>query len=84
MIAPIARLLRAGTHELHAAFGEKARRGNVIRRFSGKRSDVFRFGFELPSDEDGLAMVMRRWGIGPFRLLLFVARHARMACTARL
>jgi len=87
-IASIVGFPRAGTHELHVAFEERDGAETWTRTFSGKRFHsrlsqdgrwlverfgAFRFGFELPSDGDGLTMVMRRWWIGPFRLPLALA-----------
>ncbi|MCW6536674.1 SDR family oxidoreductase [Sphingomonas lycopersici] len=87
-IASLIGFPRAGTHELHVAFEERDGVETWIRTFSGKRFHsrlsqdgrwlverfgAFRFGFELPSDEHGLAMVMRRWWIGPLRLPLALA-----------
>jgi hypothetical protein len=73
----------AGEHELHVHFTENEGTENWTRRFSGRafRSSlrerdgllVERFGplsfaFELPSDEAGLTMRMRRWWLGPIPL----------------
>ncbi len=78
----------AGTHDLHVAFAERDGAETWTRTFSGKpfhsrlnqdgpwlveRFGAFRFGFELPADDHGLAMVMRRWWLGPFRLPLALA-----------
>ena len=87
-IASVIGFPRAGTHELHVAFEERDGAETWTRAFGGKsfrsrlnqrgdllveRFGAFRFGFDLPSDEDGLTMVMRRWWIGPFRLPLALA-----------
>jgi hypothetical protein len=78
----------AGEHRLHVRFTELDGVETWTRDFGDRqfysrlrqdgrwlveRFGPFRFGFELPSDEQGLAMLMRRWWIGPFRLPLFVA-----------
>ncbi|XHS01338.1 hypothetical protein ACFB49_29430 [Sphingomonas sp. DBB INV C78] len=91
-IAYIVGFPRAGTHDLHVAFEENDGTETWTRSFSGKRFHsrlsqkgqwlvesfgVFRFGFDLPSDEHGLTMVMRRWWIGPFRLPLALAPRSR-------
>jgi hypothetical protein len=44
------------------------RRGLLVERFG-----PLRFGFELPSDEQGLRMVLRRWWLGPLPLPLRLA-----------
>lgn len=79
---------RAGRHQLHVHFTEENGTETWTRRFSGQpfrsrlhqrgrwlieRFGPFRFGFDLPSDENGLTMVMRRWWIGPLRLPLALA-----------
>jgi hypothetical protein len=78
----------AGRHRLHVHFTERDGVETWTRDFGGQRFrsrlrqdgrwlverfGPLRFGFELPSDERGLAMVMRRWWIGPFRLPLLLA-----------
>jgi hypothetical protein len=79
---------RAGQHQLHVHFVEENGTETWTRRFDGQpfrsrlhqrgrwlieRFGPFRFGFDLPSDERGLTMIMRRWWIRPLRLPLTLA-----------
>lgn len=78
----------AGEHELHVHFTENKGVETWTRRFSGKafrsslreqsgllveRFGPLSFGFELPSDEAGLTMPMRRWWLGPIPLPIELA-----------
>lgn len=78
----------AGEHELHVHFTENKGVETWTRRFSGqvfrsslREQDVLlverfgplSFGFELPSDEAGLTMRMRRWWLGPIPLPIELA-----------
>lgn len=84
----------AGEHELHVHFEEEDGVETWTRRFSGKgfhsrlslrrgllveRVGLLTFGFELPADENGLDMILRRWWLGPIRMPLFLGPR----CTAR-
>ncbi|HEV2816194.1 MAG TPA: DUF4166 domain-containing protein [Allosphingosinicella sp.] len=75
----------AGEHELHLHFEERDGVETWTRRFSGKgfrsrlalrgpllceRFGPLTFGFELPADESGLTMILRRWWIGPIPMPL--------------
>ena len=77
-----------GAHRLHVAFAERDGAERWTRDFSGRtfssvlsehrgrlteRFGPFRFAFDLPSDESGLRMVLRRWWLGPLPLPLFLA-----------
>ena len=78
----------AGDHEVHVAFEERDGVETWTRSFSGhrfssrlsrhgpflvERFGPIRFGFDLPSDEMGLRMKLRRWWLGPLRLPLALA-----------
>ncbi len=78
----------AGRHRVHVAFAERDGEERWTRDFSGSRfsSRLFqqgdylverfgalRFAFELPSDQNGLRMVIRRWWLGPLPLPLALA-----------
>ena len=88
LIARIIGFPRTGTHPLHVAFAERDGVETWTRLFSGRtfhsrlsqhgrqlveRFGPLRFGFDLPSDERGLAMVLRCWWIGPIRFPLALA-----------
>jgi hypothetical protein len=77
-----------GEHRLHVAFAERGGRERWTRDFSGRvfsselaerggrlteRFGLVRLAFDLPSDETGLRMVIRRWWLGPLPLPLFLA-----------
>lgn len=77
-----------GEHELHVHFREQDGRETWKRSFSGRgfqselsarggllveRFGLLRFGFDLPSDETGLQMFLRRWWLGPLPLPLFLS-----------
>jgi hypothetical protein len=77
-----------GEHRLHVAFAERDGTELWTRDFSGRtfssvlseqggrlteRFGPVRFAFDLPSAENGLLMVMRRWWLGPLPLPLFLA-----------
>jgi hypothetical protein len=83
-----------GAHRLHVAFAERGGVERWTRFFSGRafsselsrrggrlteRFGPIRFAFDLPSDETGLRMVIRRWWLGPVPLPLFLAPR----CEAR-
>ena len=78
----------AGNHQVHVAFEEQDGVETWTRSFSGhrfssqlsshgdflvERFGPIRFGFDLPSDETGLRMKLRRWWLGPLRLPLALA-----------
>lgn len=88
IIARIFGFPRAGVHDLHVDFAERDGVETWTRSFSGKpfhsrlsqkgrwlveRFGPFLFGFDLPSDDVGLTMIMRRWWLGPVRLPLALA-----------
>lgn len=75
----------AGEHPLHVHFEERSGVERWTRSFSGRsfhselsadgpllveRFGLLRFGFDLPGDESGLSMVLRRWWLGPIPLPL--------------
>lgn len=77
-----------GAHRLHVAFAETEGSERWTRSFSGRtfssllserggrlteRFGPLRFAFDLPSDANGLRMVVRRWWLGPLPLPLFLA-----------
>lgn len=79
---------REGSHRLHVAFAEDGGIERWTRDFSGRtfssllskrggllteRFGLVRFAFDLPSDETGLRMIIRRWWLGPLPLPLFLA-----------
>ncbi|HEX8124135.1 MAG TPA: DUF4166 domain-containing protein [Allosphingosinicella sp.] len=81
-----------GVHRLHVAFAERDGAELWTRDFSGRtfssllsedrgrlteRFGPFRFAFDLPSDETGLRMVLRRWWVGPLRLPLCLAPRSQ-------
>lgn len=76
LVGGIMRFPPAGTHQLHVSFTEHEGAEHWTRNFSGRRFSShlaekegklterfgpLRFYFDLPSDADGLEMVMRRW-----------------------
>ena len=82
---------RAGEHDLHVAFEERRGIERWTRDFSGRcfssrlsqwrgllveRFGLLSFGFDLPSDEKGLEMVMRRWWLGPLPMPMALAPRA--------
>lgn len=77
-IATMMRMPPSGTYPLHVAFAERGGVETWARDFGGhrfqsalgadrglavERFGPLRFAFELPSDREGLAMVLRRWSI---------------------
>jgi hypothetical protein len=77
-----------GGHRLHVAFAERDGTERWTRDFSGRtfssvlgerdgrlteRFGILRFAFDLPSDETGLRMAIRRWWAGPLPLPLLLA-----------
>lgn len=79
-----------GRHRLHVAFAEQDGRERWTRDFAGhrfttelaerggsltERFGLVRFAFDLPSDEAGLRMIIRRWWLGPLPLPLSLAPH---------
>jgi hypothetical protein len=94
LAAWLVRFPPAGEHQVHVHFDERDGVETWTRSFSGhrfrsqlslhgpyvvERFGPIRFGFELPSDEAGLTMKLRRWWLGPLRLPLALAP----ACEAR-
>ena len=94
LIGRIVRFPAAGEHELHVHFEERDGVETWTRRFSGKgfhsrlslrrgllveRFGPLTFGFELPSDETGLDMILRAWWLGPLRMPLLLGPR----CAAR-
>jgi NAD(P)-dependent dehydrogenase (short-subunit alcohol dehydrogenase family) len=88
IIAKIIGFPSTGIRALHVHFEERDGAEIWTRRFDGRpfrsrldqkgrwlveRFGPFRFGFDLPSDDHGLSMVMRRWWVGPLRLPLALA-----------
>ena len=88
MIARIFGFPPAGRHQLHVSFEETGGRETWTRDFGGKRFrshlgqrdgmlterfGPFRFAFDLPSDDQGLSMILRRWWFGPLRLPVVLA-----------
>jgi hypothetical protein len=88
LVAGLFRFPAAGAHEVHVAFKEERGVERWERSFSGRRfsstlSDLdgllverfgpLRFGFDLPSNDRGLTMRLRRWWLGPIPLPLALA-----------
>jgi plasmid stabilization system protein ParE len=88
LVARLAGFPKAGRHNLHVAFAERDGCETWTRDFSGRRFSsrlsehkgllverfgLLRFGFELPSDDEGLDMVLRRWWLGPIPLPMALA-----------
>ncbi len=88
MIASMHGFPSEGAHRLHVDFAERDGVERWTRHFSGRpfsselgerggrlteRFGLIRFAFDLPSDETGLRMVIRRWWLGPVPLPLFLA-----------
>lgn len=88
LIARIVGFPKPGSHRLHVHFRETDGRESWTRDFSGRcfqshlsqrgpwlveRFGPFRFAFDLPSDTEGLTMIMRRWWIGFLPLPLWLA-----------
>ena len=82
----------AGRHPLHVRFAERDGSEVWTRDFSGRlfsstlamragrlteRFGLLTFAFELPTDANGLEMVIRSWRLGPLRLPLFLAPRSR-------
>jgi NAD(P)-dependent dehydrogenase (short-subunit alcohol dehydrogenase family) len=87
-IARIVGFPKPGHHRLHVHFRESGRHETWTRDFNGQRFHShlsqrgswlverfgpLRFAFDLPSDAQGLSMVIQRWWIGPLRLPKFMA-----------
>ena len=87
-IARIVGFPKPGLHRLHVHFRESGGSETWTRDFSGRRFrshlsqsgsqlverfGPLRFAFDLPSDAQGLSMVMQRWWIGPLPLPKFMA-----------
>lgn len=81
----------AGEHDLHVVFEERDGVERWTRDFSGRRFSsrlsqwrdlvierfgLLSFGFDLPSKESGLEMVMRRWWLGPLPMPMALAPRA--------
>jgi hypothetical protein len=81
----------AGEHDLHVAFEERDGVERWTRDFSGRcfssrlsqwrellieRFGILAFGFELPTGDSGLEMVMRRWWLGPLPMPMALAPRA--------
>lgn len=79
---------KEGAHRLYVAFAEDEGSERWTRDFSGEtfssilsersgrlteRFGFIRFAFDLPSDESGLRMIIRRWWLGPLPLPLVLA-----------
>ncbi|MGB3796214.1 MAG: DUF4166 domain-containing protein [Alteraurantiacibacter sp.] len=92
LIGKFMRFPSTGTHALHVAFSERDGKERWTRQFgktaftselseaSGMLVERFgpaRFYFDLPSDENGLTMVMTRWSIFGIRLPLAIAPQSR-------
>jgi hypothetical protein len=92
LVARLFRFPPEGEHDLHVSLCERDGRERWTRDFGGRlfssgmearsgllveRFGPFRFGFDLPSDgAGGLAMVMRRWWMGPVPLPMILAPRA--------
>ncbi|QAY75539.1 SDR family oxidoreductase [Sphingosinicella sp. BN140058] len=92
LVARLFRFPAEGEHPLHVELTECKGLETWIRDFGGRRFQsnlyarggllverfgLLRFGFALPTDgTGGLAMVMRRWWLGPVRLPLTIAPRA--------
>lgn len=78
----------AGRYDLHVHFQQAGGQERWTRDFGGRRFrshlsqhgpwlverfGPFRFAFDLPSDDRGLTMIMRRWWIGPLPLPIRLA-----------
>lgn len=87
-VARIVGFPKPGHHRLHVHFRESGGQETWTRDFSGRRFHshlsqrgpwlverfgLLRFAFDLPSDAQGLSMVMQRWWIGPLPLPKFLA-----------
>jgi len=88
LVARIVGFPRPGRHSLHVHFSEENGEEIWTRDFGGRqfrshlsqrsswlveRFGLLRFAFDLPSDEHGLRMIMRRWWLGPLPLPLRLA-----------
>jgi hypothetical protein len=88
LVAGIVGFPPPGRQSLHVQFSEMHGEEIWTRDFGGRqfrshlsqhsswlveRFGPLRFAFDLPSDERGLTMVMRRWWLGPFPLPLWLA-----------
>lgn len=78
LLAAVMGMPPAGSYPLHVAFAERGGREVWTRSFGAhrfaselsgagglvvERFGPLRFGFELPSDREGLRMVLRRWSV---------------------
>ncbi|QUT05086.1 DUF4166 domain-containing protein [Sphingobium phenoxybenzoativorans] len=88
LIARIVGFPKPGRHRLHVHFRELDGYESWTRDFSGRRFQShlsqrgrwlverfgpFRFAFDLPSDAEGLTMIMERWWVGPLPLPKWLA-----------
>lgn len=88
LVARIVGFPRPGHHALHVNFREAEGEEIWTRDFGGRtfhsrlsrhdsclveRFGPLRFAFDLPSDDQGLTMIMRRWWIGPVPCPLWLA-----------
>lgn len=87
-VARIVGFPKPGHHRLHVHFQEAEGSETWTRDFSGRRFrshlsqrngwlverfGPLRFAFDLPSDDQGLSMVMQRWWLGPLPLPKWLA-----------
>ncbi|MDP9839606.1 NAD(P)-dependent dehydrogenase (short-subunit alcohol dehydrogenase family) [Neorhizobium huautlense] len=88
LIADIMRFPPAGEHDLHVSFEEEGGVERWTRDFDGRvfvselsqsgrhlveRFGPMRFYFDLPSDENGLTMIMKKWSVFRLPMPLFLA-----------
>ncbi len=88
LVATIMRFPPEGEHRLHVSFEEEAGAERWTRDFDGhvfvselsqsgrhlvERFGPMRFYFDLPSDENGLTMIMRKWSVLRVPMPLFLA-----------
>lgn len=88
LICRLVRFPPAGAHPIHVHFAETDGVETWTRHFSGhrfhsrlsqrgamvvERFGAIRFGFTLPSDGQGLRMVLRRWWLGPIPMPMALA-----------
>lgn len=88
LIADIVRFPLPGEYDLHVSFEEEGGVERWTRDFDGhvfvselsqsgrhlvERFGPMRFYFDLPSDEDGLTMIMRKWSVLHMPMPLFLA-----------
>ena len=92
LVAALVGFPPAGAHRLHVCFQEREGVETWTRDFSGRlfssrlslragrlteRFGPFAFAFDLPSDPDGLEMVISRWWLRPLPLPLILAPRSR-------